>query len=43
MVCDLGTLAEDSNSAVAVLIYCFASRLIYGFAILHATLTTAKP
>jgi hypothetical protein len=34
MVSNLGALAKDRDSGAAVLIYGFASRLIYGFAII---------
>ena len=43
MIRYLGALAKDRDSVVAMLIYGFAGRLIYGFAIFHATLTAMKP
>ena len=43
MIGYLGALAKDRDCISAVLIYRFAGRLIYGFAIFHATLTPIKP
>jgi hypothetical protein len=43
MIGHLGALTKNRDCIVAVLVYSFASRLIYGFAILHAALTTTKP
>lgn len=42
MVRCLGALAKNRDCVAAVLTYSVASRLIYGFAIFHATLTAPK-
>ena len=36
MIGNLGALAKDRNGPITVMIYGFAGRLSYGFAILHA-------
>ena len=41
MIRYLGALAKDRDSVAAMLIYGFAGRLIYGFAIFHNGITTA--
>ena len=42
MIRYLGALAKDRDSVAAMLIYGFAGRLIYGFAIFHNGITTAN-